>query len=339
MPWAGSDPEKDPAASEQAAAAFWAMGEFMHPLAIPATRALQERYGLGLDRAWRDFEKAYDAQRDRFGHVVDPERDLHGMPAADIVTRRRSGASLSSVQAFRPGTPGYQHHVWQATLGPRAVVFSTHPGSADVVSRPNHWAGNGILPLVGQVDDVVIARYAIEGAHVEGAEVLPFTHAYLPRTEFDDTSEEDGWTFASTSDGVVGLWCSRPTRRIDDSELRADDGDAVWVAVIGDGPLQNFAATWSNRTPSVVGDEVHVAAPGGDIALVGTGRPGDPSALTVAGVPVPFGNHPRFLGAGLDVPQGSLRWRREGRDPVDVDLEITAAWLPARVPAHETLAS
>ena len=45
---------------------------------------------------------------------------------------------LSSAQDYHPGAKGSREHIWQATLGPAAVVFVTHPANSserDAVAR------------------------------------------------------------------------------------------------------------------------------------------------------------------------------------------------------------
>lgn len=51
------------------------------------------------------------------------------MTDVNKVSYRTSDYMLSSVQDFRKGEKGYQHHIWQATLSPYAVVFSNNPDS------------------------------------------------------------------------------------------------------------------------------------------------------------------------------------------------------------------
>jgi hypothetical protein len=43
---------------------------------------------------------------------------------------------LSSAQDYRPGESGRQEHIWQATLGPDAVVFTSHPACMSAMRSP-----------------------------------------------------------------------------------------------------------------------------------------------------------------------------------------------------------
>jgi hypothetical protein len=78
-------------------------------------------------------------------------------------TYRTPEAMLPSAQDYRKGYGGDQQHIWQATLGPEAVVFTTHPasresdeGGSSPNSSPNYWTGSGTLPRVGQYRNVAL---------------------------------------------------------------------------------------------------------------------------------------------------------------------------------------
>ena len=53
---------------------------------------------------------------------------------------------------FRPGTYGYQQHMWYAALDGEASIFVTHPGSTSEEGdmRPGYWHGNGVMPALKQ---------------------------------------------------------------------------------------------------------------------------------------------------------------------------------------------
>jgi hypothetical protein len=109
---------------------------------------------------------------------------------------------LCSAQDYRPGEPGYQQHIWQATLGPDAVVFVTHPPclGEDGSHRPGAWHGNLSLPRVAQWRDVLIAVH-----NLPADDWLGFTHGYFPTGAFDEHTIHDGWAFARKGDGYLAL--------------------------------------------------------------------------------------------------------------------------------------
>jgi hypothetical protein len=165
----------------------------------------------------------------------------------DVLTFRTPDYQLSSAPDWNPGRGGDQQHVWQATLAPDAVCFTTHPGPRDARS-PGWWTGSATLPRVGQVANVLVAIYAIPrrpALHVPNRN--PFTHAWLPRERFDEWIERRGWVFARRSRGYLALRSQHPMRLLDGAELRADGRENVWLCELGreadDGPF----ACWIER--------------------------------------------------------------------------------------------
>ena len=56
---------------------------------------------------------------------------------------------------------GFQRTAWQATLGARAIVFTTHPCNTFVIEEPakDQWFGGSSMPRVGQYKNVAIILY------------------------------------------------------------------------------------------------------------------------------------------------------------------------------------
>ena len=155
------------------------------------------------------------------------------MGEVHIQTLRSPAVMLSCAQDYRPGMPGYQQHIWQATLGPDAVVFTNHPGSSSEGSRPDFWAGNGILPRAVQLEHVLVCIH-----HVPADHRFPFSHAYFPRAAFDEVVERAPWTFARKGDGYLALYSQHAAKWHTDAtdapfELRADAADNIWVCEVG----------------------------------------------------------------------------------------------------------
>lgn len=71
--------------------------------------------------------------------LLDPDPNGILMSEVNKITYRTPDYMLSSAQNFRPGEKGYQQHIWQATLGSYAVVFTNNPDSlrADDKHRPS----------------------------------------------------------------------------------------------------------------------------------------------------------------------------------------------------------
>jgi hypothetical protein len=167
----------------------------------------------------------------------------------NIVTHRTPDTMLSSAVDYRPGYGGDQQHIWQATLGPEAVVFTTHPARREGPS-PNYWTGSGTLPRVAQVKNVAIIVYEINtrpGLYITNK--LLFTHAWFPRSAFDEVVERGRWICGRRGDGYVALASQHPMRpgaEDSDNELIVEGRRNIWVCETGrravDGSFVDFVA-------------------------------------------------------------------------------------------------
>jgi hypothetical protein len=159
---------------------------------------------------------------------------------------------LCSAQDYHAGEKGYQQHIWQATLGPAAVVFVTHPPNASEVGahRPGFWCGNYVLPRVAQWKDTLVAVH-----NLPEDDWMGFTHAYFPFHEFDEclvdkrTEGRPQWAFARTGSGYLALTASCGLELIVRGpsayqELRSYGQHNVWLCLMGreatDGSFQAF---------------------------------------------------------------------------------------------------
>ncbi|MFA6245053.1 MAG: hypothetical protein WC655_29180, partial [Candidatus Hydrogenedentales bacterium] len=157
----------------------------------------------------------------------------------DIYTYRTPDYMLSTAQDYRKGRGGDQQHIWQATLGPDAVCFTTHPTRERKIT-PNYWTGYGTLPRAAQVKNVVIEIYKIDsGGGLYISNDFFFTHAWLPRKKFDEVIEREGWVFARKGDAYLALYSQRPARwqtepgEDRNRELIADGNENVWICELG----------------------------------------------------------------------------------------------------------
>lgn len=128
----------------------------------------------------------------------------------NIYTYKTSDYMLSTAQAYRQGYGGDQQHIWQATLGPDAVCFTTHPAKFEGAT-PNYWAGSGLLPRAAQYKNVAVIIYNIEKIPALYVPIKHFfTHAWLPQDKFDEVLEQNGWIFARKGDGYLALRSQNP---------------------------------------------------------------------------------------------------------------------------------
>ena len=191
----------------------------------------------GRVRKWENISEQPDADTGSFSYVKSLNECFHG------------------TTQFEPGVYGYQQHMWYAALDPAAVVFVNHPGGSceSCTTRPGYWFGNGIMPALKQVKEVLCAIYRIPETHP-----IPFTHVYWPSSRFSYEIIEETWLAGSAGGGYVALWCSDPFTAYDDlmfhCEYRVKSRDAAYVCICGSrkdyGSLEEFLLACKERKPA-----------------------------------------------------------------------------------------
>jgi hypothetical protein len=153
---------------------------------------------------------------------------------------------LSSVQDYRPGEAGSAEHIWQATLGPGAVVFTNHPacsGESDA-HAPGFWCGNGSLPRIAQWKDALVCIY-----HLPSDAPLGYTHAYFPTAAFDEYALNNGWAFARKGNAYLAIKAANGIELTRQGpyalrELRSGGAQNAWFCQLGraerDGKFADF---------------------------------------------------------------------------------------------------
>ncbi len=190
--------------------------------------------------------------------------------AINKVTYKTPDYMLCSAQDWFPGEKGYQQHIWQATMGPSAVVFTTHPvcSSEDGSHRPNFWHGNETLPRVAQWKDVLIAIY-----NLPEDDWMGFTHAYFPVHGFDNYDIRDEWAFARKGDGYLALYAAKGLSFMTKGdnayrEIRSFGEKNVWVCQMGrreiDGSFEQFIQKVESLPLEVVDTQVRFSSLRGD---------------------------------------------------------------------------
>lgn len=183
--------------------------------------------------------------------------------AANTATYRTADFMLSSAQDYRPGARGRREHIWQATMSPEALVYTTHPTSFSESDgrEAGWWLGNGRLPRVAQWKDALIALYRLPED-----DWLGFTHAYFPTYAFNEYVLEGGWAFARVQEGYLALFAGQGftlMRTGPDAyrELRSPGLRNVWLCQMGsremDGSFEAFRRRVLARPPVVNG--LHVS--------------------------------------------------------------------------------
>ena len=203
---------------------------------------------LGLaGRNYQTPELLRAIARDRWPDMLSRERQqIAEGEFVDTVAFKTPDAMLASAQDYRAGQAGRREHIWQATLGGDAVVFTNHPTSfSDADARQaGWWCGNGRLPRIAQHRDALIALYDLPED-----DVLGFTHAFFPAYAFDEHMIEGGWAFGRVGEGYLALHATNGMTLAatgDDAgrELRSAGLRNAWLCQIGraavDGSFDDF---------------------------------------------------------------------------------------------------
>lgn len=213
---------------------FWSVQDCMCPAVLPLADYMAVLQGVYVyDDSQAIYDRAFAWQIEEHGEVVDLDVDRHALTEVHIQTYRTPDYLLSCAQDYRAGKPGYQQHIWQSTLDLDAVVFTNHPGSDDETSRPNYWAGNGVMPRAAQHENVLVCIY-----HLPPRDGFPFSHAYFPSEAFDEVVECFPWIFGRKGDGYVALFSQHPWHWVGAGEtsgtdLRVDATDNIWLVEMG----------------------------------------------------------------------------------------------------------
>ena len=186
-------------------------------------------------------------------HIMGSEEDFRSSGSrgtgVNKVTYKTPDYMLASAQDWHPGEPGYQQHIWQATMSPAAVVFVTHPtcASEEGSHRPNYWHGNAILPRAAQWKDVLVSVH-----NLPADDWMGFTHAYFPTAAFDEQVVRDGWAFARTGEGYLAITAARGIELVTTGdnafrELRSDGSHNVWLCPMGRAALDGSFADFQEK--------------------------------------------------------------------------------------------
>jgi hypothetical protein len=235
---------------------MWGMGAFNQRILATVSLACMENYDFPLiigDVAADLPEETWNCEH-HAGQLEEWRDRAMGEWEVNKVTYKTPDYMLCSAQDYHAGESGVQQHIWQATLGPDAVVFVTHPPclSEEGSHRPNFWHGNVVLPRVAQWKDVLIAVHKLPDD-----DWLGFTHAYWPVRAFDEHElREDAnghtWAFARLGTGYMALTAARGLEFItrgDNAyrELRSYGQHNVWVCHMGRTALDGHFGAFQDK--------------------------------------------------------------------------------------------
>ncbi len=278
----------------------WGMGILNGETRATGLLAMARRYQVPevLQKIGADWQSTV-VTRARSRAAFRPQFDMvGGYWDVSTITYRTPDVMLSAAVDHRPGAMGIQEHLWQATLGPEAVVFSTYPGNSQEHgnARPNFWSGSARLPRVGMFDRTVICLYRFEERVGLG-----FSHAYFPIALFDEYRIEGAWAFARVGQGYVALWGDgdlvlTPSGRHTGQELRGQGPGNVWLCHVGrtaeDGDFAAFCAKVRHHAPQPKGIGVRWATPANEQITFGWEGP-----MLVDGTPQDWSDFPHYENA------------------------------------------
>lgn len=249
----------------------WGMGGFNGETRALGMLAMADRYQVPeiIQSIGADLPEVL-ITRARSKGELRPQFDMKaGMWDVCTITRRTPDGMLSAAVDYRPGEMGIQEHLWQATLSPEAVIFTTYPGNSQEHgnARPNFWAGSARLPRVAMHDRTVICLYRLEAGVG-----LELTHAYFPAAMFDEYVVQGNWACARVGEGYVALWgdgklALTETGRHVGQELRSRGAGQVWLCHCGrtadDGDFASFCHAVMQHSPQTDGLSVQWTTPTG----------------------------------------------------------------------------
>jgi hypothetical protein len=277
---------------------YWGMQEFIHPDVIAMSKQMSEKYDVWPYRNYDYYKKLYASQVKQYGKIVNCRLDRYALSEVDIETYRTKDFMLSCAQDYRPGAPGYQQHIWQATLGTDAVVFLNNPGEdtrnpKGKESSPAYWAGNKTLPRAVQYKNVLVCMY-----DVNANDHCPFSHAYFPKNAFDEIVEKGSWTFGRKGDGYIALYSQNTVKWVtnikgEQDELRTISPKNTWICEMGSkSRWQSFSAFIDKVTSGNVDcdlTDVKYQSPSVGVVNLGWTKP-----LIVANKLIALKNYPAF---------------------------------------------
>ena len=226
--------------------AFLSFEAYTNPRTISLTMDLFDRFRWWQNQFFKDFLQYRSLilflKKVRLlpfmARLVEKDLSRNERDEVNVLTYKTADYLVSSAQDYRKGYGGDQQHIWQATLGPQAVCFTTHPGHRENTSG-GYWVGSGTLPRVAQYKNVVIACYRasrMPGLYMTNQ--LFFTHAWFPQDQFDEVSEANGWVFGRKNDGYIAIksrnayhWQTGGDDK--DREIIADGTENIWICELG----------------------------------------------------------------------------------------------------------
>lgn len=254
---------------------FLSLEAYAHPKTFSLVMKMFDTYNWWENRFFTMFKKMKRFIRflriTGFSHLITRlfKKDITRNTREEIntYTYKTPDYMLSSAQDYRKGYGGDQQHIWQATLSPEAVCFTTHPRD---IESSDAWVGSGSLPRVAQIENLLIAVYRISrmpGIYMSNK--LFFTHAWLPTDQFDEIVEHRGWVFGRKGNGYLALFSQQTYRWRKENgracTVVADGRRNIWICEMGRravaGDFKKFIGNIAGAKLTIMGDHVIYHSP------------------------------------------------------------------------------
>ena len=254
------------------------MEAYVHPRTIQSVMKLFDRFRWWENNFFSMFKSKkvliqvlrYTGLLPLLAKVMEKDFTRNTREEVNTYTYRTPDYMLSAAVDYRKGYGGDQQHIWQATLSPEAVVFTTHPGHRENTSG-GYWVGSGTLPRVAQYKNILVACYrASRMPGIYMTNELFFTHAWFPADKFDEVVEKGGWVFGRKDKGYVALYSAtgyRWQKEGEDAgkELIATGRKNTWICECGsekeNGPFSSFVDAISSSRLRIAGSRMIYESP------------------------------------------------------------------------------
>jgi hypothetical protein len=271
---------------------WWGQGAYNAYCAATVALACAENYLLPEIVA----AVALDRQQENWLQRQDAPLLMSGRPQVNRAAYRSGDYLLASMQGdFAAGTRAL---LWQATLGPDAVIFGNRPAcsSEHTVWAQNYWRGNAAPVRVAQWKELLVVAYL-----PAEEPLLNFSHAYIPQAAFDEVRIGEGWAMARKGNGYVALTATGGVEAATEGrtaklELRAA-GESIWLVHVGraahDGTFAQFVEKVLALPLALNHERVEITSLRGEHVRFATSSPlGE--ALIVGGVAQPLTDFPHL---------------------------------------------